>query len=449
MDEKPKPSAASDPAEKAFGAFHNMKRIDRREFLTFGAGMAAGLLGLGVGLEAAAGGLRASSASAESAPGRSPHLDRGAGWKRPFVGPRRWVWRLAVTGDVSEPRIFDLHDLLALPSRVVTARLTSAEGQSVQATWEGIHMSTIVDLVAPRTGARYVYFRCADGYVECLPIAELLRPRALLAHTRNWELVPGHLGGPLRVVIPWKYTYKNPCAVTEIAFSSRRIDGTWTRLHPEWGWDGTIETSLELEKSVGFESGRVDPQIETAPQQLLRNGEPRWPNPGVEPDAAKINDYIRGLNDPSFTLANSLRDLLIQLGPAAIAAFDPQSQITPSPLHHPGAHVRMYAYNILGEVECPESTQWLGDGLRDPQGEIIAYCLEALALRGVSQVLGFALAMIDHPSDPLALSAVASVERLAEAGQGSVLERLHEALEATDDPIRLAYLERAIRHLGA
>jgi methionine sulfoxide reductase catalytic subunit len=84
-----------------------------------------------------------------------------------------------------------------------------------------------------------VVFRCADTYVEYLPLEDLRHPRTLLVHRMDGRPLSGEHGFPLRVIIPFKYGYKNPKCILEMQFVDREEPGTWTRIGP-YSIDGTI-----------------------------------------------------------------------------------------------------------------------------------------------------------------------------------------------------------------
>ncbi len=46
-------------------------------------------------------------------------------------------------------------------------------------------------------------------------------------------------GFPLRVIVPFKYGYKNPKAILKIEFVEETVYGTWSKIGP-YSTDGTI-----------------------------------------------------------------------------------------------------------------------------------------------------------------------------------------------------------------
>ena len=51
-------------------------------------------------------------------------------------------------------------------------------------------------------------------------------------------LDPEH-GFPLRMIVPFKYGYKNPKAILKIEYVSQPLPGTWSKIGP-YSIDGTI-----------------------------------------------------------------------------------------------------------------------------------------------------------------------------------------------------------------
>ncbi|NIQ01475.1 MAG: molybdopterin-dependent oxidoreductase, partial [Nitrospinaceae bacterium] len=55
----------------------------------------------------------------------------------------------------------------------------------------------------------------------------------------NGEPLTDEHGFPLRVIIPFKYGYKNPKAILKMEYVAEPRPGTWSRIGP-YSRDGTI-----------------------------------------------------------------------------------------------------------------------------------------------------------------------------------------------------------------
>jgi DMSO/TMAO reductase YedYZ molybdopterin-dependent catalytic subunit len=140
------------------------------------------------------------------------------------------TWTLTLRGEVRTPMSLKWQDILALPTAQSTGDFHCVEGWSVRnCRWHGVKLDTIFGLVKPSETARYVLFKCSDGYTTSFPIQELLGDDVLLAYKLNGEPLEEPLGGPLRLVFPKKYAYKSAMWIEQIVFSRTEELGFWER----------------------------------------------------------------------------------------------------------------------------------------------------------------------------------------------------------------------------
>ena len=159
-------------------------------------------------------------------------------WK-PFRRIKTEDWVLEVTGLCENSRTFTLDQLTDLPSTTQTSRLKCVECWSAKAKWTGFHFSELMKLCPPQPEATGVVFHCGDIYQEHLSLEDLTHPRTLLVtHMDDAPLSDEH-GFPLRVIVPFKYGYKNPKAILKIEYVSEVQYGTWSKIGP-YSPDGTI-----------------------------------------------------------------------------------------------------------------------------------------------------------------------------------------------------------------
>jgi sulfite oxidase len=143
------------------------------------------------------------------------------------------AWRLTVDGLVERPFSLSLDDLLALPSRTLTATLECAgnnrtrmapipEGEPWEigavstATWTGVPLAEVLTRAGVRTGAVEVRFEGADrgvprgrtetiSFERSLPLVDALHPDVLLVHRMNEQPLTEEHGAPLRILVPGWY----------------------------------------------------------------------------------------------------------------------------------------------------------------------------------------------------------------------------------------------------
>jgi DMSO/TMAO reductase YedYZ molybdopterin-dependent catalytic subunit len=141
------------------------------------------------------------------------------------VDPAQWT--LEVSGKVRSPKQLYFEEMQSLPLASQASRMVCVEGWSSAAKWEGFSPQTLVDMVEPQDDATWVHFYSADGYYESLALGEFLMDRVLLAYRMNDALLLPEYGAPLRLIVPSKYGYKGPKAITRIVFSDEELRGYW------------------------------------------------------------------------------------------------------------------------------------------------------------------------------------------------------------------------------
>jgi DMSO/TMAO reductase YedYZ molybdopterin-dependent catalytic subunit len=140
-------------------------------------------------------------------------------------------WTLTVSGEVENPIKLGWDDFMKLPAAESVSDFHCVEGWSVlDCRWYGVKFGTLAELVHMKEGAKYVFFKCADGYTTGLPLQDLLQDDVILAYKLNGEDLSVPLGGPMRLVVPEKYAYKSALWVTEINFIPEQRLGFWENL---------------------------------------------------------------------------------------------------------------------------------------------------------------------------------------------------------------------------
>ena len=139
-------------------------------------------------------------------------------------------WSLTVDGEVENPLKLTWRDFLKLPSVESVSDFHCVEGWSVRdCKWYGVKFSALVQIVKPQKDAKYVFFKCSDGYTTSLGLGDLLKEDVLLAYKLNGKFLEESLGGPVRLVVPDKYAYKAAMWVERVTFMRRRELGYWER----------------------------------------------------------------------------------------------------------------------------------------------------------------------------------------------------------------------------
>lgn len=172
---------------------------------------------------------------------------------------QRWVTPHSITalgmfGEMRMPVAVHHGQLARLPRVNVEADFHCVTTWSVSGlSWEGVRFSDFwTHFVSEWADSRvsHVVFSGADGFSSCIPLDELLKPTTLLATHLNGEVLSVKHGGPLRVVVPQLYGYKNIKHVRtlELCTHARPDKGGRLLVHPR----GHVD--LEERSGSGFQT---------------------------------------------------------------------------------------------------------------------------------------------------------------------------------------------------
>ncbi|KAA2214944.1 sulfite oxidase-like oxidoreductase [Teichococcus oryzae] len=152
-----------------------------------------------------------------------PVLDLGV---QPAVAEE--TFRLDVEGLVERPVTLDWRWLMELEQaeRVNDIHCVT-QWSRYDNRWGGIAVSTLLELVRPKSQARFVEFGAYDGYTTNLSLEDFARPENILAHSWEGERLTRQHGGPLRVVVPHLYFWKSTKWVKRITFLAQNKPGFW------------------------------------------------------------------------------------------------------------------------------------------------------------------------------------------------------------------------------
>ena len=88
--------------------------------------------------------------------------------------------------------------------------------------------------VGADTRAKYVWFRCAEGYSTSIDMATALHPQTQMTFKFDGEILPRKYGFPMKVRIPTKLGFKNPKHVMEMAVINNWNPGYWEEQGYNW-----------------------------------------------------------------------------------------------------------------------------------------------------------------------------------------------------------------------
>jgi len=169
-------------------------------------------------------------------------------------------WRIKLDGMLKDPSEIDVDDLLkivTLEERVYRHRCVEAWAMTVP--WTGFPISQLLRFAEPLGTAKYVVFTTvADKsmpglkeswypwpYVEGVTIEEAANDLAFIATGLYGKALPPQNGGPIRLVLPWKYGFKSAKAIARITFTDQRPKTFWEEIQAqEYGFWANVNPAV-------------------------------------------------------------------------------------------------------------------------------------------------------------------------------------------------------------
>ena len=171
-------------------------------------------------------------------------------------------WTVSIDGAVAKARTLDFDAILKLaPLEERIYRHRCVEEWSMVIPWIGFPLNKLLKVVEPTSKARYVAFESFYDsnempmgrfagiplpYVEGLRIDEAIHPLTLLCVGLYGQVLPNQNGAPLRLVVPWKYGFKNIKSITRIRFTETQPPTTWNMVaSSEYGFYSNVNPEVD------------------------------------------------------------------------------------------------------------------------------------------------------------------------------------------------------------
>jgi len=144
------------------------------------------------------------------------------------------TWNLNVKGLVNNPLTITYDEIRAMPPVEQYATLTCVSnkigGDLIStALWRGIRLGDLLDKAKVKPEAKYIAFRCSDGYDVGIPLERGLLDGTILAYDMNLAPLTSKHGYPVRAIVPGLYGMMNPKWITEIELVDAVYEGYWQR----------------------------------------------------------------------------------------------------------------------------------------------------------------------------------------------------------------------------
>ncbi len=170
-------------------------------------------------------------------------------------------WVVEVGGLVNKPQTFDIDELLKkFPQEERIYRLRCVEGWSMVIPWLGFPLAKLLKEVEPTSKAKYVRFETLYApeqmpgqkgifyqwpYVEGLRLDEAMHDLTILATGIYGKPLPPQDGAPIRLVVPWKYGFKNIKSIVKIDAVEEMPVSLWMAAAPnEYGFYANVNPDV-------------------------------------------------------------------------------------------------------------------------------------------------------------------------------------------------------------
>jgi methionine sulfoxide reductase catalytic subunit len=169
-------------------------------------------------------------------------------------------WTVQVSGQVNRPRAFSLEDLFKFEQKEYVYRMRCVETWSMVIPWIGFPLSRLLAEVEPLPKAKYVRFETKldrdqmpgtrDAtfpwpYVEGLRLDEAMHDLTILATGLYGKPLPPQDGAPVRLVVPWKYGFKNCKSIVKIDLVEEMPVSFWMTSGPdEYGFYANVNPAV-------------------------------------------------------------------------------------------------------------------------------------------------------------------------------------------------------------
>lgn len=171
-------------------------------------------------------------------------------------------WTVTVEGHVKKPKVYDIDELLKLfPLEERIYRFRCVEAWSMVIPWDGFPLADLIKRSEPTSKAKFVEFTTLRDpkqmpgqnssvlewpYIEGLRLDEALHPLTLFAVGMYGEVLPNQNGAPLRLVVPWKYGFKNIKSIVRIRFVEQIPISSWMKVLPEeYGFYANVNPEVD------------------------------------------------------------------------------------------------------------------------------------------------------------------------------------------------------------
>jgi len=171
-------------------------------------------------------------------------------------------WSISIEGEVAKPGKYQLEDFIkpyALEERIY--RFRCVEAWSFVIPWVGFPLSDVIKRAEPTGKAKFVEFTTLHDvgrfpaqrgqsldwpYVEGLRLDEAMHPLSIFVVGLYGEVLPAQNGAPIRLMVPWKYGFKNIKSIVKMRFVESQPLNTWQKMaRNEYGFYANVNPTVD------------------------------------------------------------------------------------------------------------------------------------------------------------------------------------------------------------
>jgi sulfoxide reductase catalytic subunit YedY len=197
-------------------------------------------------------------------------------------------WTVKIDGLCNKPGDYALDDLIKtadLEERVY--RFRCVEAWSMVIPWIGIPFAAVIKRADPQPKATFVEMQTvlrpkempglAYGglnwpYTEGLRMDEAMNPLSLLAVGLYGKTLMNQNGAPIRLVVPWKYGFKNVKSIVRIRFVDKMPHTAWNDANAEeYGFYSNVNPTVDHPRWSQATEKRI-PSLFSNTKTLMFNG---------------------------------------------------------------------------------------------------------------------------------------------------------------------------------
>ena len=175
---------------------------------------------------------------------------------------------------VKNPQTFSMEELLAnFVQEERIYRMRCVEAWSMVLPWTGFPLAKLLEMAQPLPEAKFVAFQSVYRpekmpgqvaldfpwpYLEGLRLDEAQHPMTLLATGLYKEPLTPQNGGPIRLVVPWKYGFKSAKALVKITLQADQPVTFWNAIAPqEYGFYANVNPAVDHPRWSQSEERRI------------------------------------------------------------------------------------------------------------------------------------------------------------------------------------------------